>query len=47
MDYFIIGGKPLSSLPFKILSITDSWDVVLSGGVLTQCMVSLTIEEYT
>lgn len=46
VDYFIIGGKPLSSLPFKILSITDSWDVVLSGGVLTQCMVSLTIEEY-
>lgn len=45
-DYFVIGGKPLSSLPFKIISMTDSWDAVLSGGVLTQCMISLTIEEY-
>lgn len=46
VDYFVIGGKPLSSLPFKIVTMTDSWDVVLSGGALTQCMVSLTIEEY-
>lgn len=46
-DYFIIGQKPLSSLPFKILSMTDSWDVILSGGELSQCTVSLTIEEYT
>lgn len=45
-DYFVIGNAPLSSLPFKILSMTDSWDVVLSGGMLTQCMVSMTIEEY-
>lgn len=47
VDYFIIGPKPLSSLPFKILSITDSWDVILSGGELSQCTVSLSIEEYT
>lgn len=46
VDYFVIGGSPLSSLPFKIVSMSDSWDVVLSGGLLTQCMVNLTIEEY-
>lgn len=45
-DYFVVGGKPLSSLPFRIVSMTDSWDVVLTGGILTSCTVGLTIEEY-
>lgn len=46
VDYFIIGNKPLSSLPFKLVSVGDSWDAVLNKGVLIECKLSLTIEEY-
>lgn len=45
-DYFIIGGKPLSNLPFRIISLSDSWDVVMTEGILTSCSVELNIEEY-
>lgn len=45
-DHFIIGERPLSDLPFRITELTDSWDTVISNGVLTACTVGLTIEEY-
>ena len=32
--------------PFKITDISETWDAVLQGGVLVECKVSLTIEEY-
>ena len=46
VDHFIIGNAPLSPYPFKLVSVSDSWDAVLSGGVLIECRVSLQIEEY-
>jgi len=45
-DWFVIGGRPLSPYPFKITSVSDEWSAVLNGGVLVECTVSLTIEEY-
>jgi len=45
-DWFIIGGRPLSPHPFRLLSVSDAWNAVLNGGVLVECMVSITIEEY-
>lgn len=45
-DWFIIGGRPLSENPFKLVSVSDEWDTVLNGGVLIECRVSLSIEEY-
>lgn len=47
VDWFIIGGRPLSEHPFKLVSVSDSWDAVLNGGLLIECKVSLSIEEYT
>ena len=52
LDYFqraafIIGGRPISDNPFKLVSVSDEWDTVLGGGALIECRVSLTIEEYT
>lgn len=46
VDWFVIGGSPLSSHPFKLVSVSDEWDAVISGGVLTECRISLQIEEY-
>lgn len=45
-DWFIIGGTPISENPFKITDISDEWAVVLNGGTMVECKVSLTIEEY-
>ncbi len=45
-DWFIIGGSPISPNPFKITDISDEWAVVLNGGTMVECKVSLTIEEY-
>lgn len=47
VDWFIIGGRPISDNPFKLVSVSDEWDTVLGGGALIECRVSLTIEEYT
>lgn len=46
VDWFIIGDAPLSPYPFKLVSVSDTWDAVISGGVLIECKVSLQIEEY-
>lgn len=45
-DWFIVGGTPLSTYPFRLLEVSDSWGAVIRGGVLIECKVSLTIEEY-
>ncbi len=45
-DYFVVGGKPLSKNRFVITSISEEWGSVIRGGTLTQCNLSLTIQEY-
>ena len=45
-DYFIVGNSPISPYPFKIVDISDEWEVVLHSGVMVECKVTLTIEEY-
>lgn len=46
VDYFVIGGSPLSPHPFKLVEVSDEWDSVITGGALIECSVSLKIEEY-
>lgn len=45
-DWFIVGSSPISPYPFKIVDISDEWAVVLHAGVMVECKVTLTIEEY-
>lgn len=47
VDWFVIGGRPISDNPFRLVSVSDEWDAILNGGALIECKVSLTIEEYT
>ena len=47
LHYMIIGFAPLSTNQFRVTSMSESWDVVVKNGLLTQCKVSLTIKEYT
>lgn len=46
VDWFVVGGKPLSPNPFRLVSITDEWDAVLNDGALISCKAGMTIEEY-
>lgn len=45
-DWFIVGNRPISQNPFKIIDLSEEWDTVLVGGWLAECKVTLTIEEY-
>lgn len=45
-DYFIVGNSPVSPYPFRIVDISDEWAAVMHSGVLVECKVTLTIEEY-
>lgn len=45
-DYFVIGGKPLSQNRLKITDVSEEWDSVMLNGVLTECSITLSLEEY-
>ena len=47
VHYLIIGFSPVAQNRFKIVDISDEWDVVMQLGILTQCRLKLTLEEYT
>lgn len=45
-DEFVIGSSPLSRHPFRITELSDEWSAVMRGGKMTECKVSMTVEEY-
>lgn len=45
-DFFVIGGTPLSNNPFKITEMGDAWNTIIRDGVMIECKVTMTIEEY-
>lgn len=47
LHYLIVGFAPVSKNKFRVTSMSESWDVVIKHGLLTQCKVSLTLKEYT
>lgn len=42
----IIGGKPLSHNPMRLMEVSEAWNTVYNGGELFSAEVSLTFEEY-
>ena len=42
----VIGGKPLSPLPFVLKDVSESWGHMYNRGELVTAEVSLTLEEY-
>lgn len=43
----IIGSKPIStSLMQRVMSVSDTWDDVLSGGELVLTKLSITLKDY-
>lgn len=46
VDYLMIGGKPVGENRFMINNISETWDVVYSGGELAKASVAVSMEEY-
>lgn len=42
----VIGGKPIGRHKWKIINMSEVWDVLMLGGKLYQATISLTLEEY-
>ena len=45
-EYLVIGGKPVGKRPFRLVSVSESWDRIYSRGELSQASLSLSLEEY-
>lgn len=42
----VIGGKPLSTLPWRLTEVSESWGHMYNRGELVTAEVNLTLEEY-
>lgn len=45
-EYLIIGNRPVSSLPFKLVNTSEAWDTIYNRGELAKATVSIQLEEY-
>lgn len=45
-ETFVIGGKKIGKYKWKMTSISEAWNTVLSKGELLKATVSITLEEY-
>lgn len=46
-EYLIIGNAVVGSNPFRLVSASETWDKIYSGGQLAKATLTLTLEEYT
>lgn len=46
VEYLVIGGAKVGSNKWKITQMTESWNMIMSGGELQAAMVTVTLEEY-
>lgn len=46
VEKLVIGGKKVGKNLWKILTISEAWDVIMSKGELMQATLSVTLEEY-
>lgn len=43
---FVLGGKAVGENKWKIVSVSESWDVIMKEGILVQAKVTISLEEY-
>lgn len=43
---FIVGGKPVGRLNWRITSVGEVWEKIYNNGALTNAKLSITMEEY-
>lgn len=42
----VIGGRPIGENPWRLVSLSETWDTVLNRGELISAKASLNLEEY-
>ena len=43
---FIVGGRPVGRLYWRLTSIGEAWETIYNNGVLTNAKLNITMEEY-
>jgi len=43
---FIVGGKPVGRLNWRLTSVGEAWETIYNNGALTNAKLSITMEEY-
>ena len=42
----VIGGRPVAPCVWRLVQVSEAWDVIMNEGELFSATVSLTLEEY-
>lgn len=45
-EYFVVGSAPVGKNPWKITSVSETWNTILNKGELMKASLSLALEEY-
>jgi phage protein U len=45
-EYFVVGSAPVGKNPWKITSVSETWNTILNKGELMKASLSLSLEEY-
>lgn len=43
---FIVGGKPVGRLKWRLTNVGEAWETIYNNGALTKAKLSITMEEY-
>jgi len=43
---FIVGGKPVGRLNWRLTNVGEAWETIYNNGALTNAKLSITMEEY-
>ena len=46
IHYFIVGGKPVGRLPWRLTSVSEAWEKIYNNGALTNAKLNISLEEY-
>lgn len=46
VESLVIGGKKVGKHKWKMISISEAWDIILDKGEVVKASVSVTLEEY-
>lgn len=46
IHYFIVGGRPVGRLPWRLTSVSEAWETIYNNGALTNAKLTISMEEY-
>jgi len=43
---FIVGGRPVGRLWWRLTDVSEAWETIYNNGVLTNAKLNITMSEY-